>query len=33
MCLACHGPSGVKPVPASHAGRTADTCAACHKPV
>jgi hypothetical protein len=32
MCLTCHGPAGVKPVPANHAGRTADMCLACHRP-
>ena len=30
-CLACHAPTGVKPVPATHAGRTNETCQACHK--
>jgi mono/diheme cytochrome c family protein len=31
-CLACHGLDGIKPFPADHAGRTSDTCQACHKP-
>ncbi len=31
-CLSCHGPQGVKPVPADHAGRTNDMCRACHQP-
>jgi len=32
-CLMCHNPDGgVKPAPADHAGRTNDTCQACHKP-
>ncbi len=30
-CLACHGPGGLKPVPASHAGRTVATCRGCHQ--
>ena len=30
-CLACHGPGGVKPFPASHAGRTNDICLVCHQ--
>jgi hypothetical protein len=31
-CLACHAVgSGMKPAPANHAGRTAETCQACHK--
>lgn len=30
-CLQCHGPQGVKALPASHDGRGADTCLACHK--
>ncbi|MBI2953926.1 MAG: hypothetical protein HYY30_06400 [Chloroflexi bacterium] len=29
-CLLCHGPGGPKPIPASHAGRPATTCLACH---
>jgi len=29
-CLLCHGQAGVKPVPASHSGRTNETCRACH---
>ncbi len=29
-CLKCHGPEGIKPVPADHAGRTADSCQVCH---
>ena len=32
QCLTCHGAGGQKPVPADHAGRTADTCQMCHKP-
>ena len=32
-CLVCHNPDGgMKPAPANHAGRTADTCQTCHKP-
>jgi nitrate/TMAO reductase-like tetraheme cytochrome c subunit len=31
-CVACHGPDGIQPFPADHAGRTSDTCQACHKP-
>ena len=32
-CLQCHNPDGgVKPAPKDHAGRTNDTCQACHKP-
>jgi predicted CXXCH cytochrome family protein len=31
-CLLCHGPSGVLPFPADHAGRTDDTCTGCHAP-
>jgi mono/diheme cytochrome c family protein len=31
-CFTCHGPSGIKPVPADHEGRTEDTCQVCHKP-
>ena len=30
-CLACHGPGGLKPVPASHAGRSVATCRGCHQ--
>ncbi len=31
-CLMCHDPNGgLKPAPADHAGRTADTCQTCHK--
>lgn len=29
-CLVCHGPTGPKPAPADHAGRTSATCLACH---
>lgn len=32
QCLTCHGVGGVKPVPADHEGRPADTCTACHQP-
>ncbi len=32
QCLTCHGEGGQKPVPADHAGRTADTCTTCHQP-
>jgi len=32
QCLACHGPEGLKPVPADHAGRTEDISQVCHKP-
>ncbi|MCL4459295.1 MAG: hypothetical protein M1577_05230 [Chloroflexi bacterium] len=31
-CLQCHGPGGMKPVPADHAGRGNDTCLSCHRP-
>lgn len=31
QCLTCHGPAGVKPVPADHEGRTVDTCLTCHQ--
>ena len=32
-CLMCHNPDGgMKPAPANHAGRTADTCQTCHQP-
>lgn len=31
-CLACHGQQGVKPVPASHQGRTNAMCPVCHQP-
>ena len=31
QCLTCHGPAGVKPVPADHEGRPVDTCTACHQ--
>lgn len=30
-CLACHGAGGLRPVPASHAGRTNEICLSCHK--
>jgi len=30
-CLNCHGPEGIKPVPADHEGRTEETCQVCHK--
>lgn len=30
-CLACHGPGGLKPVRASHAGRNVATCRGCHQ--
>jgi predicted CXXCH cytochrome family protein len=29
-CLACHAAGGVKPVPATHAGRTDEMCVLCH---
>ena len=32
QCLVCHALGSVKPFPENHAGRTADTCLACHKP-
>ncbi len=32
QCDTCHGPSGIKPYPADHAGRGNDTCTMCHKP-
>jgi hypothetical protein len=32
-CLLCHNPNGgLRPAPQDHAGRTNDTCQACHKP-
>jgi hypothetical protein len=31
-CLVCHGPQGVRPFPADHAGRSKDICAGCHMP-
>ena len=32
-CLLCHAPDGgVNPAPADHAGRTVESCQACHKP-
>lgn len=30
-CLLCHSESGVKPVPADHAGRTNESCQLCHQ--
>lgn len=30
-CLMCHGPTGFKPFPADHAGRTSNLCLACHE--
>jgi len=30
-CLTCHATGKVKPVPANHAGRTDETCTACHQ--
>ena len=30
-CVLCHGPSGVRPFTASHAGRANDTCLLCHQ--
>ncbi|MBI2952893.1 MAG: ethylbenzene dehydrogenase [Chloroflexi bacterium] len=30
-CLACHKQGGFMPAPASHAGRTGDTCNSCHQ--
>ncbi|MBI2862790.1 MAG: cytochrome C [Chloroflexi bacterium] len=32
-CLACHGPSGLKPVPADHVGRPVASCLTCHPSV
>lgn len=32
QCLTCHGPEGIKSVPADHEGRTEDSCQVCHKP-
>jgi hypothetical protein len=32
QCLTCHGPSGVKPAPASHASYSNTMCQNCHKP-
>jgi cytochrome b subunit of formate dehydrogenase len=29
-CGSCHGPGGLKPMPADHEGRGDDTCAGCH---
>jgi hypothetical protein len=31
QCLSCHGPQGLKPVPASHKGRTNEVCLTCHE--
>lgn len=31
QCLTCHGEGGLQPVPADHAGRTVETCTACHQ--
>ncbi|MBF8267201.1 MAG: hypothetical protein HW388_709 [Dehalococcoidia bacterium] len=30
-CTLCHGAGGFRPFPADHAGRTSETCLACHK--
>ncbi len=32
QCLVCHAIGSVKPFPENHAGRTAESCTACHKP-
>ena len=32
QCLVCHAIGSVKPYPENHAGRTAESCTACHKP-
>jgi cytochrome b subunit of formate dehydrogenase len=32
QCDTCHGTGTIKPYPADHAGRTNDSCQACHKP-
>ena len=32
QCLTCHAAGGVKPAPADHEGRPADTCTTCHQP-
>ncbi len=32
-CLSCHGPKGLRPVPASHDGRGKDSCMGCHQTV
>jgi hypothetical protein len=32
-CTLCHGPGKVKPNPPDHAGRSAETCQICHKPI
>ncbi len=32
QCDTCHGPSGIKPYPANHAGRPNDSCQVCHQP-
>ncbi len=31
-CQQCHGEDGFKPFPADHAGRSNDSCTACHEP-
>ncbi len=32
QCSTCHGPSGVRPYPADHAGRPDESCQICHSP-
>jgi hypothetical protein len=32
QCETCHGPDGMKPQPADHAGRPNESCLVCHKP-
>ena len=31
-CDACHGPNGIKPMPANHEGRPVESCLVCHQP-
>ncbi len=31
-CDTCHGPKGIKPMPANHEGRPVESCLICHKP-
>ncbi|MBP1622778.1 MAG: cytochrome c family protein [Acidobacteria bacterium] len=32
QCYACHGKSGMKPVPSNHEGRPVESCRICHRP-